>query len=256
MKLWKYSYGMDLSRKSILSLLGLIGAIVIFGAVVLVACRSATAVSPAGAAGMVDGTNTAAQVVLAETATAVPPVVTQTPLPAAAVQVPAIPLPAPTNVPLLPQAVINVTPVPPVSADPSNPVIYPTPREPNYNPAPDYVDLGVSDLPCGRRVTHIVERGQNLFRIAIYYRTTTSAIMRANGIRDVYSIPVGTRLTVNVCGRGYGYAPVPRGDRYVVQYGDTLFGIATRFGVNVATLCNANGIYGNLIVPGQALVIP
>jgi LysM repeat protein len=49
---------------------------------------------------------------------------------------------------------------------------------------------------------------------------------------------------------------VPRGDRYIVQPGDTLFGIATRFGVNVQSLCDVNGIYGNLIVPGQRLIIP
>ncbi len=43
---------------------------------------------------------------------------------------------------------------------------------------------------------------------------------------------------------------------YVVQKGDSLYGIANRFGVSVEALKNANGISGNLINVGQVLVIP
>ena len=44
---------------------------------------------------------------------------------------------------------------------------------------------------------------------------------------------------------------------YIVQRGDTLFAIATRFGVTVAALTAANGISNpNLIFVGQPLTIP
>ena len=44
---------------------------------------------------------------------------------------------------------------------------------------------------------------------------------------------------------------------YIVQRGDTLFGIATRFGVSLSTLAAANGITNlNLIFVGEQLTIP
>ena len=44
---------------------------------------------------------------------------------------------------------------------------------------------------------------------------------------------------------------------YIVQEGDTLFGIATRYGVRVTAIAQANGLANiNLIYIGQRLVIP
>src|SRR5258708_36488196 len=44
---------------------------------------------------------------------------------------------------------------------------------------------------------------------------------------------------------------------YIVQRGDTLFGIATRFGVSLSALAAANGITNlNLIFVGEQLTIP
>jgi len=43
---------------------------------------------------------------------------------------------------------------------------------------------------------------------------------------------------------------------YFVQAGDTLYGIALRFGTTISALMAQNGLTGSLIFPGQALVIP
>lgn len=49
-------------------------------------------------------------------------------------------------------------------------------------------------------------------------------------------------------------APTPR--TYVVQQGDTLNEIATRFGTTAQAIRNANGITGDTINVGQTLIIP
>jgi hypothetical protein len=54
------------------------------------------------------------------------------------------------------------------------------------------------------------------------------------------------------------YPPPVYGQRtYVVQFGDNLFRIARRFGVDVYTLAQVNGIYDlNRVYAGQVLIIP
>lgn len=51
-------------------------------------------------------------------------------------------------------------------------------------------------------------------------------------------------------------APIQQERVYVVQAGDTLGLIATRFGITVAALKEANGKTDDVIVPGESLVIP
>ena len=46
------------------------------------------------------------------------------------------------------------------------------------------------------------------------------------------------------------------GTVYIVQPGDTLFGIAQQFGTTVAAIQNANGLTGTRIEVNQSLIIP
>jgi hypothetical protein len=80
-----------------------------------------------------------------------------------------------------------------------------------------------------------------------------------NRITNVRNVSVGRRLVVVACARGGGSSGAyyaSRSGTYVVRAGDTLFSIASRFGINVQYLCRVNGLYTSLIVPGQTLVIP
>ncbi len=50
--------------------------------------------------------------------------------------------------------------------------------------------------------------------------------------------------------------PKPTSTTYTVKSGDTLSGIASRYGSSVAKIRSANGISGSMIRPGQKLKVP
>lgn len=112
---------------------------------------------------------------------------------------------------------------------------------------------------CGG--TYIVEAGETVESIAARCGTTASAIYAANpGIGS--TLYAGQSLIVP----GINYVspatstptPVSYSGTYVVQYGDTFYGIASRFGLTVSQLWAANPQIGNINVlyVGQVLYIP
>lgn len=112
-----------------------------------------------------------------------------------------------------------------------------------------------ADVPPANPLVHIVQWGENLTWIAARYGTTVEAIMRANGIANPNRIYAGQRLIVP--GAGTAPGPAPSGSVYVVRYGDTLSGIAYRFGVSINAIVRANNLLNpNWIYAGQRLVIP
>jgi len=104
---------------------------------------------------------------------------------------------------------------------------------------------------------HIVQAGENLYRIALRYGITWQELAQLNGITDPTTLRVGQRLILP--GGTIGtQPPAPPGTRtHVVQPGDTLYGIAARYGVSVQALAQANGLtLYSVIYAGQTLIIP
>jgi len=102
----------------------------------------------------------------------------------------------------------------------------------------------------------VVQRGENLFRIALRYGTTVQAIASANGIANPSVIHVGQTLTIP--SSGTEPPSPPAGDTtYTVQPGDNLFRIALRYNISYLYLAQYNGIASpSNIYVGQVLRIP
>jgi len=105
--------------------------------------------------------------------------------------------------------------------------------------------------------THVVQRGENLFRIALRYGVTVEALAAANGLSNPRLIYVGQRLIIPGASRPAGPSPSPTLSVHIVQRGENLYRLGLRYGVSVNALAAANGIVNaNRIYVGQRLVIP
>jgi LysM repeat protein len=116
----------------------------------------------------------------------------------------------------------------------------------------------VQAAPSPHGHIHYVRWGENLWRIARLYGTTVEAIAAANGILNPNRIYAGQRLVIPGYPRPRPHPwHAPGGFWYRVRYGDTLSGIAWRYGRSTWSIANANGIGNpNWIYAGQLLYIP
>ena len=109
------------------------------------------------------------------------------------------------------------------------------------------LDAKTSESTVSNKI-HIVQYGENLSSIALKYGTTWQDLARINSLSNPNIIYQGQ--TLNVLG---GHAVATSG-YCVVEYGDTLSGIAAQFGTTVERLVSANGISNpNMIYAGQVL---
>lgn len=103
---------------------------------------------------------------------------------------------------------------------------------------------------------HVVQPGENLFRIGLRYGVTVDVLVAANGLSNANRIYVGQRLVIPTRGSA-STPPAAAAGTHVVQPGETLSLIAARYGLTTQALASANGIVNpNRIYSGQRLVIP
>lgn len=112
--------------------------------------------------------------------------------------------------------------------------------------------------------SHTVRSGDTLASIAARYGTTVSALASANGIANPNLIVVGRSLHIQGTGTpsaaGSPAAPTSGGkqlpgQRHTVQRGDTIAGIASRYGIRSADLVAWNGLADGKIYATTRLVL-
>jgi LysM repeat protein len=122
---------------------------------------------------------------------------------------------------------------------------------------------------AGSGASYTVVAGDTVTGIAGKHGVSTSAVLQANGLQATSTIFPGNRLTIP--GSGTSAAPAapaapasasPAAKQglsgtYTIETGDTLHSIATKSGVTVQDLLNANGLnWSSIIYAGSKLTIP
>ena len=112
---------------------------------------------------------------------------------------------------------------------------------------------------------HVVRADETLLGIALRHDTTVRAIVRANDLSDPDRLRVGQRLTIPAPSGGGSGSPSGsgsdangrelRGQRHQVRPGETLYGIARRYGIRASDLARWNGIVdGNLYATARLVL--
>ena len=105
--------------------------------------------------------------------------------------------------------------------------------------------------PAPKPGTYTVKAGDTLSGIAAAHGTSWQELQRINGIADANRIYPGQVLRLPGGGK-----PAPAKRTYTVRAGDTLSGIAARYGISWQALAQKNNLANpNLIFPGQVLRI-
>ncbi|MGH0031829.1 MAG: LysM peptidoglycan-binding domain-containing protein [Myxococcota bacterium] len=106
---------------------------------------------------------------------------------------------------------------------------------------------------------HRVRRGETLSTIARRYRSSVSAIARANNLRSLHRIRVGQSLKIPQRGgtRTVVAARSAPGTswHHTVRRGDSLWSLASRYGTTVDRIRSDNGLRSDRLAVGQKLKI-
>ncbi|GAD69420.1 MULTISPECIES: N-acetylmuramoyl-L-alanine amidase [Vibrio] len=98
-------------------------------------------------------------------------------------------------------------------------------------------------------ITHVVEKGDYLGKVAAKYKVSVAAIKRENNLRSD-TLKLGQKLKITV-----SLKDVPL-RKHKVQRGDYLGKIASQYNVSVDSIRKANKLRSDTLTVGQVLIIP
>ncbi|MBO1750576.1 LysM peptidoglycan-binding domain-containing protein [Actinotalea sp. BY-33] len=110
--------------------------------------------------------------------------------------------------------------------------------------------------------SHTVVRGDTVSALATRFGTTTEAIVAANGLDSTALIRIGQDLTIPAPGAAStSTAPATTSTtsstQHTVARGETVSGLATRYGTTTAAIVAANGLDSTALIRiGQDLTVP
>jgi LysM repeat protein len=117
----------------------------------------------------------------------------------------------------------------------------------------------VAASPAPAPATYHVVAGDTVSSIATRFGLSTASVLALNGLGWSSLIFPGQELKLTSSGPvqvAPQEAPVSSG-RYTIVAGDTISGIAARFGVSTQSVLTANGLgWSSIIYPGQTIAIP
>ncbi|GAA4433125.1 hypothetical protein GCM10023169_39770 [Georgenia halophila] len=149
---------------------------------------------------------------------------------------------------------------------------------PSTPSAPGSTSVPASPSSSSSRQTHTVVSGDTVSHLAARYGTSVQAIIRANDLGSNALIYVGQKLTIgdssssskssssgssssssssNTSSSSSSSSSGSSSVNYTVASGDTVSGLAARFGVSAQTIVSANRLGSNaMIYVGQKLTVP
>ncbi|WP_243385554.1 muramidase family protein [Bacillus kexueae] len=120
--------------------------------------------------------------------------------------------------------------------------------------------LTSDQLAIGQRLIipnalHVVQQGDYLSALAKKYGTTVAAIKQANQL-TTDKVKIGQKLWIPKNIEVPSMPPISSNTTYTVQSGDSLSGIAKKYGTTVTAIKGANNLSSDTIYIGQTLQIP
>ena len=111
--------------------------------------------------------------------------------------------------------------------------------------------LHAQQPPSSIRELHTVQSGENLFRIALLYDLFAIDVARANGMAENATVAINQQLIIPYL---YGKPDAPY--NHAVQAGETIYSVATAYGLSISELLAQNGLSeGAALAVGDELVI-